>query len=386
MTAERRPGISRPEATAYMGLFCVGLYVTSFGPALPFIAAENDVGLGTAGLVLTALSGGSISASAAVSLRLGRIDASVLTAIGLIVCAGGLSLLSLSSSLPLTLFACVGAGIGDGLIVASTHSLVTVASDDVPRGINRLNIMFAIGAILGPLWTGFALELTHDLELAYLGLAAFLIFAAAMAWQTPRTGSPGEEHLVVRLNPAVVLMGLILFFYVGGEFGLGAWVSSYTEQAAEASVIAGAAVASGYWGALALGRFATGWLLASHAPTPLLGASISLAGAAGVALVVIGDVLLLAFAAAFITGLAFGPIWPLAMAIGTRDAGGSTTAALVTAGNSGALFFPAAQGAILAGAGPQEGVAVTPALCFVMIALLIAHTRAERRTPVTIEA
>ncbi len=384
MTASRR--LSRAETTAYLGLFCVGLYVTSFGPALPFIARENGVGLGTAGIVLTALSAGSITASAVVSLRLARVDASVLTAIGLVICAAGLSILSLGLSLPATLAACALAGIGDGLVVASTHSLVTVASDDVPRGINRLNIMFALGAIAGPMWTGVALEESGELVLPYVGLSAFLVLAAAFAWLTPRSGTPGEEHLTVRLNPAVVLMGLILFFYVGAEFGLGAWVSSYTEQAADASIVAGAAVSSGYWGALAVGRFLTGSLLGRHAPAPLLGVAIGGAFAAGVALVFLGDVLALAFAAALVTGLAFGPIWPLSMAIGTRDAGGSTTAALVTAGNSGAIVFPALQGAILAGTGPQEGVAVTPVLCLIMMGLLITHSRAERTLPDTIEA
>ena len=86
-----------------------------------------------------------------------------------------------------------------------------------------------------------------------------------------------------------------------------------------------------------------------------------------------------------VTGLAFGPIWPLSMAIGARDAGGSTMAALVTAGNSGAVVFPAAQGAILAGAGPGEGVAVTPLLCLLMFAVLLTHSRAAPRAPDTIE-
>jgi fucose permease len=379
-------GNTRAETAAFLGLFCVGLYVTSFGPAMPFIARENEVGLGTAGIVLAALAAGSISASTAVSMKLGRVEASVLTTIGLLVCACGLGLLSVASAFPLALGACALVGLGDGLIVASTHALVTITSLDVPRGINRLNVLFALGAVAGPIWTGAALSTTDDLTLAYGGLTAFLAASAVFVWRTPRLGSPGEEHLFVRLNPAVVLMGLVLFFYVGAEFGLGAWASSYTEQAAEASVMAGALVSSGYWGALAIGRVATARLLKDHRPAALLGASIAVAGASGLALVAIGDILVLAFAAAFVTGLAFGPIWPLSMAIGARDAGGSTTAALVTAGNSGAVVFPALQGAILAGVGPQEGVAVTPLLCLLMFMAVFAHGRAPTHPPDTIEA
>jgi fucose permease len=386
MTAVRSRAAARAEAAAFAGLFCVGLYVTSFGPALPFIAQETGVGLGTAGVVLTALAGGSITASSLVSLRLGRVDTRLLTAIGLAVCTAGLVLLSVAASLPVALGGCVVLGVGDGLVVASTHALVAITAEDVPRDINRLNVMFALGAIIGPLWTGLALEATHDLTLPYAGLAAVLALTAAFAWRTPRAGSAGEEHLSISLSPAVFLMGLVLFLYVGAEFGLGAWVSSYTERAAAAGIMAGALVTCGYWGALAVGRLLTGQLLERHTPALLLGASIGLAGVSGVALVAVGDILVLAFAAAFVTGLAFGPIWPLAMAIGSHGKTSSTTAALVTAGNSGAVIFPALQGAILAGAGPREGVAVTPILCLLMLIVLAIHNRAQAPAPVTIEA
>jgi fucose permease len=80
-------------------------------------------------------------------------------------------------------------------------------------------------------------------------------------------------------------------------------------------------------------------------------------------------VLEVAFVAACVTGLMFGPVWPLAMAVGARNESASTTAAMVTAGNSGALVFPVMQGAVLAGAGPTEGVAVTAGLCAAMLAI-----------------
>jgi fucose permease len=64
------------------------------------------------------------------------------------------------------------------------------------------------------------------------------------------------------------------------------------------------------------------------------------------------------------------------MAIGVHEGTTSTTAAMVTIGNSGALVFPVIQGAVLASAGPREGVAVTPALCALMLAFMFVHARA----------
>jgi fucose permease len=373
--------VARAQASAFLGLFCCGLWVTSFGPALPFIADETGVGLGTAGFVLTAVAAGSISASAVVSLRLGHIDSRLLIALGLVVAAAGLAALSVAGSLTLVLAAAVLLGTGDGLVVAATHSLVTITADDVPAAINRLNVWFALGAILGPLWAGAALEATHDTTLVYAGLAGAVLLAAAFCWRTPRAGGAGAEHLVITWKRSVVVMSLVLFCYVGAEIGLGAWVSSYTEQAANAGVMAGALVTCGYWGALALGRIATGRLLQTHDPARLLGLAIAGAGASGLVLALFGDVLAVAFAAAFVTGLAFGPIWPLSIAIGAHEGTTSTTAAMVTIGNAGALVFPVIQGAVLASAGPREGVAVTPALCAAMLLLMFAHARARPTPP-----
>ena len=262
-----------------------------------------------------------------------------------------------------------------GLSSPRRHSLVTITADDVPAAINRLNVWFAIGAIVGPLWAGAALEATHDTTLVYAGLAAAVLAATAFCWRTPRAGGAGAEHLVISLKSPVVVMSLVLFCYVGAEIGLGAWVSSYTERAADAGIMAGALVTCGYWGALAAGRIATGRLLATHEPLRLLGLAIAAAGMSGLVLALFGDVLAVAFAAAFVTGLAFGPIWPLSIAVGAHEGTTSTTAAMVTVGNAGALVFPVIQGAVLASAGPREGVAVTPALCAVMLVLVLGYAR-----------
>jgi fucose permease len=375
MAAVAQPLVARAQASAFLGLFCCGLWVTSFGPALPFLAREADVGLGTAGVILTAVAAGSISASAVTSLRLGRVDSRLLIAIGLAIAAVGLAGIAVASTLPLLLASAVVLGTGDGFVVAATHALVTITSEDVPRGINKLNVFFALGAIVGPLWAGATLDLTDDVTLTYAGLAVFIVASAVFAWMTPRAGAPGDEHLVIKWKRSFVLMSLLLFCYVGAEIGLGAWVSSYTEKVAEAGVMAGALVTCGYWGALALGRLATGALLRTQDAARLLLLAIAGAGLSGLILTAFGDVLAVAFAAAFVTGLAFGPIWPLAMAVGLKEGTTSTTAAMVTFGNSGALVFPVMQGAILASAGAREGVAVTPALCGLMLAFMFIHNR-----------
>jgi fucose permease len=361
-----------PLIAAFAALFAVGVWVTVFGPAMPFIADETGVGLGTAGLTLTFLGAGSIAASAVFSWRLGAFDARSVIAGGLVVAAGGAILLGFAPSLTLALAGAFILGVGDGLMVAAGHSLVSVASPDVPRDISRLNLFFAAGAITGPLWAGLALELTGDVEVVFGGVALLALGLIPLALLAPAAGHGEEVHGRVLIKPAIVTLAVVLFLYVGVEFGLGSWLSSYAREAAEASILVGAVISSAYWAALALGRIATTYLIKRHDLFKLLAIAIVAAGASAFALAAFGEVVALAFTAAFFTGLFLAPQWPLVLTMSAREGNPSTTAAIITVGNSGILVFPVLQGAILSSAGPTEGVAVSGVLCVLMLAVCMA--------------
>ena len=144
-------------------------------------------------------------------------------------------------------------GAGDGLMVAATHILMPLTSDDAPSAINRLNLYFAIGAIAGPIWAGAVLASTGERWIVYAGIAArdrwralALTIVADAAVHHP-IAAPDEEFRLPG-NPTAWIMGGVLFLYVGAEFGLGSWVSSYTRETAHAGVFASALLAAGVLG------------------------------------------------------------------------------------------------------------------------------------------
>ena len=365
--------LARLHFAAFASIFCVGVWATSFGPALPFLADDMGMSLGAAGLLLTALFGGSIAASGAIFFHLHRINNRELDAAGLALAAGGLVLLGLAGHWSIGLVAAVILGVGDGLIVAAVHGIMATTSDDVPHAMNQLGLFFAVGAIVGPLWSGALLEATGEAAWVYAGVGAVAAVATAFTLSVPRPPSAearGDRagHAIIRTE--LLLMAVVLFLYVGAEIGLGSWVSSYAREAADAGIMVAALMTSGYWGALLLGRLVTGRLLADgHRAAAVLVIAIAGAGLASAVLALFGGTLAIGAAAAFATGLFFGPIWPVAMGIGSRLSPGTAPAALVTIGNSGGLVFPWLQGLVLAGAGPGEGIAVTAALCAAMLVL-----------------
>ncbi len=354
-------------------MFGAGVWVTAFGPAMPALAQKLGVSLGEVGSILAVFFVGSILASGAVAAWLHRKSQRVVGIVGLGLALAGLGGLALAQALAVALVASLLLGVGDGLVTASSHS-IAATSRDPAHGITRLNLFFALGAIAGPLWSGAALEAAGDPSAVFAGVAAAA--AASLAVMLAVRGAPGAEldpghgRGVIPRAPLVWAMSAVLFLYVGAEMGLGAWVSSYARRAAGAGVMAGAGVTAAYWGALALGRLLTGTLLRrGHGPRALLIGALMGAGSAALVLALSGGQMAVAGPAAFLTGLCFGPVWPVAVAVGAMAQPGQAPAFMVTAGNAGGIVFPWAQGAILSSAGPGEGVAMTAAICAVMVAL-----------------
>lgn len=373
------------HTASFMALFCVGLYSSSFGPVLPFISEDLSVSLDTAGLMLTAFFIGSIAASASVAVALHRRDTRALCIAGLASASAGVALLAVAPNWPAALAAGVVLGIGDGLIIAATHILMPLTSKDVPSAINRLNLFFALGAVAGPIWTGAILATTGERSLVYAGIGAFsmltlAVFAIADVGVRRPLAAPGDGFALPG-NPTAWIMGAVLFLYVGAEFGLGSWVSSYTRETAHAGVFAGALLTSGYWGALALGRVGSAVYFARrHDASALLAAAVAGAGISALVLALSSGTIALSAAAAFGAGFCLGPVWPTTVAIASEGSHSSATAATVTMGNAGGLAIPWLQGKVLVGAGPGQGVAVTAVLCALMFGIVTSFRTGHRST------
>lgn len=383
-----RRRVSRLEFAACLALGMIGVYSTSFGPAMSILARDFDVSLDRAGIMLTVLFLGSILASGAVAVRLHHSDPRVFAGAGLLMVAAGTAGIAVAPGFAAVIPAVAFAGMGGGLMDAGAHTIVARVSTDVPRGINRLNVCFAVGAVLGPLWSGSVLAIDDGArEVVYLAIAGLSVATAAVMLTStsnetvhrPRAeGEPPEA--TASMTRLAWVMGAVLFLYVGAEFGLGSWVASYAEAEFEAGIFTGGLITAGYWGALMIGRLISGALFAHGVPARrVLFGSIAFGLAASSAIAVANDVFAIAVAAAFATGLAFGPIWPAAMSIAAEGRASSAPSAMVTIGNSGGFVFPWLQGRLLVSEGAATGIAMSAVLCALMLALVWRVTRPENR-------
>ncbi len=366
---------SRVHAGAFLTHVCVGLYATSFGPALPFFARDFNISLDKAGLLLSVLFVGSISSSALLAWRLRGRDPRRVSLIGVAVSGLGVAGLGLAPTLVAGVVAAGLVGLGDGLVIAGVHQLMAETSTNVPQGINRLNVFFALGAVVGPLWAGVALKVTDERWPVFAGIAATMAVAfAVLASSDPRRLEAHEANsLPGGLSRTAVAMGSVLFLYVGAEIGLGSWVASYAKEAVGAGLLAGAALTSGYWAALGAGRLTSGWLFgqgrsgAGVLSIALLGATI-----ASLTLAITTGSPSASVLAAVATGFCFGPIWPAAIGVAAEHGVPGGAASMVTAGNAGGVAIPFLQGTVLVASGAQAGISVTAALCAAMLVVAVA--------------
>lgn len=370
---------------SYAALFCLGLSASAIGPVLPFLADDVGVSLDTAGLLLTAFFIGSIGSSSLVAVALHARDQRVLIAIGLACQLAGTLMLAFAPTWEFVLISGVIVGVGDGLVVASSHVLIAAISDDMASGINVMNLFFAIGAIAGPLWTGAVLSLTGDRWIVYAGISVCLLATLALtafADVAAHHVMSGENEFRIPTGATAWVMGAVLFLYVGAEFGLGAWVSSFAQETLDAGVFGAALITSGYWAALALGRVASWWYFAGRRDAlALLILGCAGAGASALVLTLSSGSVAIATLSALGAGFFFGPIWPAVTSIVAAEEDPGATAATVTIGNAGGVAIPWLQGKVLVGAGATQGVAVTAVLCGVMFAISGAFRGRRRVVP-----
>ncbi len=378
-TADPMRGLRR---ATYAAMLCIGLYAGGLGPALETFAKDLHVSLDTAGLLVSGIFAGSITTSTLVAARLHRFSQRRLAVTGAGLIAVGLAGLAVAPAWWTAILAAVFLGLGDGLAVSSAHALAARAGPDPALNISRINQAFAVGAMAGPAFSGVVLTVSDERWPIFLMIAVASAVTGGWLWRCAEPqaleGPRGAGAASAIPHGAVAwLMGALLFLYVGAEVGLGSWTTSYTREASDASLLGGALVTSAYWGALWLGRLASGRALSrGRTPGELLAAAL-VGGVVGSAVLAGGgSVFAIGALAAAFTGFCFGPIWASALAIGAANGRSNAPALLVTLGNAGGIVLPWLQGRILVDGGARAGIALTAVLCLAMLGVAaIARTR-----------
>jgi MFS transporter, FHS family, glucose/mannose:H+ symporter len=268
--------------------------------------------------------------------------------------------------------------------------------------LTRLNLVWAIGAALGP-WIALrstrgasvtqASALLHA-QHVLLGVAVFFAFAAVWAmWmeQSPQTAAARKSAPATvskwdegtRFGVPWPLLVLI-FGATGVDAAAGGWLTSYAQRAGDSlGITIGAATF--LWVGSLISRIVHSTRWASRLPERgVLGASM-LAMTAALALLLAWPAGIVTMVAALVLGLAAGPVYPLVVAAALRHRENAT---VFTIAGVGASILPLATGTLSTWTHSLRAGLTVPLAAAAVMMLLIAVSRSafERRGETVTEA
>lgn len=278
---------------------------------------------------------------------------------------------------------------GAGAIDGGTNGLfLALFTEDRAGPLNFLHLFFSVGALTGPFLAGQVVAAGISWRFLVVGFSVVGVVLSVLLvlQQLPAgdrvevTQSASGESLARAERSLLPFAGLAvaIALYVAAEMGVTGWLVKFL---ADEPVRLATGALSIFWVGLALGRLLSNWLadrFNAVAFTLVCGlcASCALLGA------VFSPSIALSLVLFGISGMFYGPVYPMLMAIGGdlyphRLAALSGT--LAAAAVVGSVVYPPLMGAVAAHVGIRVGM-IGAALLGVpaIIALLYAHFKARR--------
>ncbi len=359
-----------------------GLFVPTLLRLLQDEFDRSDAEFGLVYLVGALMFAAGALSSGIVAGRVGR--RVVLPAGGLLIAAGAALEGIAPTWAPFVLGAAL-AGAGCGAIDAVASSIVMDLSEaGSGSGLNRLHLFYSVGALAAPLAIGGLVGLGVGwrlLAIATAVAAALLAGPLARAGAVrPRGRSPDAVRaertpaLSVRLRIALATLGLAIACYVAAESGVSSWLVGFLAD----EPLTAATLALGlFWGGLAAGRLVASRVADRFEPLRFT-TSCALAGGLAVLLAVTvasGPARIALFLAA---GFAFGPVYPMIMAVAGSlfpHRAAAVAGIITAAGVAGSVTYPPLMGVVAVVAGLGAGMVGASALIVAGGAAVVAAGR-----------
>jgi FHS family glucose/mannose:H+ symporter-like MFS transporter len=338
----------RGKVFLYVGFIATGVALTIPGALLPLLLVRWQMNDARGGLLLFSFyavgSFGSYCARGRMNWSVAR--GALLTVLGAL-CLGWAGRWTAYGAIALY-------GLGLSLTMTSISLLLSQRFPEQRRlELTRLNLVWAIGAALGP-WIGLrstrgvaTTQASAVLHAQHVLLGVAVFFAAAAVWAVVMEVGPPiavtARAVAAGRGSAVPWTLLVLIFGATGvDAAAGGWLTSYAQRAGDSLGITIGAATFLWIGAL-VSRIVHSTKWASRWPERMVLGVSMLAMTAALALLLAWPAGLVTMLAALLLGLAAGPVYPLVIAAALRH--GESPTAFAVAG-VGASILPLATGAM----------------------------------------
>jgi MFS transporter, FHS family, glucose/mannose:H+ symporter len=371
-------------SAACMGMLIFGIVLTALGSVLPSVIERFGIARASAGSLFTLMSGGILVGSLLFGPIVDRYGYKGLLTAGIAVVLAGLQGIAFAPSVALLAGAVLLIGLGGGVINGGTNALVAdISAGGRSAGLSLLGVFFGIGAFGVPFVLGLLLErMGYAAVMAGIGalVAIPLVFHLAIRFPAPKQpqGVPLRRLVAMAGDPVLVLLGLILFFQSGMEITVGGWTATYFHDELRVAPDAALYFLSLYWLGMTGARLLLGWLLRHVAPARVLLASMAIA-LAGALTLILATSPGLAGAGVFLTGAGFAAVFPVILGyVGDRYAelSGTAFSFVLVMALVGGSTLPYVTGVLGGAFGLRPSFLIVPAgLCAAALVFLIVRRR-----------
>ncbi|KQQ06012.1 MULTISPECIES: MFS transporter [unclassified Rathayibacter] len=343
------------RAAIFAFMLTIGIGLASFIVRTPAVRDLVQASTAEMGLILFGISVGSMTGILCSAALVRRFGARRPIIIGGASFVTGLALLAGSAGLGQGIGVFIGlVGVGAGFGLAEIAINIEGAAIEQVSGRSILPVLhgcYSLGSVIGAL-AGIAMTAIafpvwiHLLVVSALALAAMLWAVPKIPSETGRqeaggAGSPGlGAQLAVWKQRRIVFLGLIVLALALAEGSAGDWLPLIMVDGHGASATVGSLVFAGFALAMTIGRFSGEPLLARFGKPAVLCVS-ALVSAAGIALVVFSDSVVVAGLAVLLWGLGAALGFPVTLsAAGESDDPTTTVGAVAAAGYVAFLVGP----------------------------------------------
>jgi FHS family glucose/mannose:H+ symporter-like MFS transporter len=206
-------------------------------------------------------------------------------------------------------------GLGGCSAMAASNTLIPDLYPANPSSaLNVGGIFFGVGAVFFPwLVALMARPLGLVATLWFIALLVGLVAAAALAQKFPPASMAGgfdwQQAKAVAINPAVVILACVLFFYSALEVSTAGWIRTFLEKDLAATSESSKIILTSFWIMMMLGRLIASQVVKRvRGPQLLLGCSVG--AIVGLLLMALAPNLGMAIAGIILCGLSYAPVFP----------------------------------------------------------------------------
>jgi fucose permease len=315
MTSQKQTSTPYLMGTACAGLFTFGVMTSFLGATLPELSARSGFDLTRAGTLFSFLYLPQVPMVFLAGPLIDRFGKKLVLAAGFLCSAAALVGMAYAPGYAWLCALLVVLGLGGSSAMAAANTLIP---DLYPRNpssaLNLGNIFFGVGAVFFPWLVALATR--------YIGLVATLwsiallvglVAVVALVQTFPPASMAGgfdwDQAMKVAVDPAVVILACVLFFYSSLEISTAGWIRTFLQNDLAASADSSKIILATFWIMMMLGRLIASQVV-KRVRGPQLVLACSVGAIAGLVLMALAPNTLVAAAGIVLCGLSYAPVFP----------------------------------------------------------------------------